>query len=72
MRKKLRKCADCGAANASIPIDPDTETVYGGLGGKKWLCPRCVIIRVHDPEDMKYTQADMDLQEHLDNGGRLQ
>jgi hypothetical protein len=60
-------CADCGKGNAIVPIDPNTETVYGG----GWLCPRCVIIRVHDPENMKYTQADIDLQDYLENGGRL-
>ena len=65
--RKEHKCADCGAANATIPIDPNTITTYGG----GWLCLRCVTIRVHDPENMKYTQADMDLQDHLENGGLL-
>jgi hypothetical protein len=60
MSKVLRKCADCGEANATIRAD--------GVG---WLCPRCVGRRVNDPENMKYTQADMDLQEYLENGGKL-
>ena len=67
MPKKRHMCADCGKGNATVPIDPNTETVYGG----GWLCLRCVTIRVHDPENMKYTQADMDLQDHLENGGLL-
>jgi hypothetical protein len=64
---ETHKCADCGAANAIIPIDPDTITTYGG----GWLCAMCATIRVHDPKCMKYTQADSDLQDHLDNGGML-
>ena len=67
MPKQTHKCADCGAANAPIPIDPKTISTYGG----RWLCCYCAMLRVNDPENMKYTQADMDLQDHLENGGKL-
>jgi len=67
MTKSKHKCADCAAPTATIPIDPNTISTYGG----GWLCTQCAMLRVNVPENMKYTQADMDLQDHIENGGKL-
>jgi hypothetical protein len=53
-----RKCAYCGGAG-----------VLRADGG--WLCTECATRRVNSPKAREMMQADEDMAQHLDKGGRL-
>jgi hypothetical protein len=57
--KTQKKCADCGAPGVWCA---------GPLG---WLCAECATRRINAPENVELTQADEELNEHLDKGGKL-
>lgn len=53
------KCADCGGVGVLRA---------GPLG---WLCVECATKRVNSPENMALTEADAEIAEHLESGGKL-
>jgi hypothetical protein len=61
MKKQDRKCADCGK--------PGVIRAEGLRTG--WLCLAHATKRVNAPENVALTQADMDMAEHKESGGKL-
>lgn len=54
------RCTDCGKTGAIL--------IASDLGP---LCLDCTTLRVHHPDNMSMTEADMEMKEFKDTGGKV-
>jgi hypothetical protein len=64
-------CEKCGKDEAVVNLNTATCVDGDGSGPDLWICVQCLREGVNSPEAQALAEADDEIAEHLQEGGRL-